>query len=811
MSHSSSKRSLPRQAVEDEAAGLHGPKVWLQVGLPRDALPGQQVRAVDVHAGRRQRRHGRGQADRKVLARTRQAGQMVAAERHGCRTWGHGGAHGVDSHGVDARELLQVGCGRLRRQLRCREARRLPQQHRPEQLVVDVALKALVLARWRVQRQAIQIPHRRQTSLLQGRRLGAGLGLGDREHLQPVHRLHTDAVLLVAVAIALLLVLRRGRQAAKLRALAHERNLRVLEGAAIWVIGRGCQLGSRCHVQRVQLIERGQVIAGVVLVEQALLAWLQHRLRERKRLTAAGRDEERRANKVEWGSFVAINTPDEDELLDLEVKFHRVLLGVRTDTHVLGAQALPVFRLPAGPQAVQLADLVCRRRRAAGRGAERGRGGTQARVGRHHAPACNGQGRRPAALLQHGELRDGHVGRRATGAGRLHRGDRGKVRVGLAAGSLVGHRVVLAEHGHAVRAGHGQRGRRAAGHRRHVLVIVVGLGPGAERVDHRHAGRAEPAGVLGRGDRRGVGVLGVVQKVVGLEVPQVLAAGRRLEDAQEHVDGRLLLHVGEGVAVVALDGVEDVARVRRPGRRLAVRLDAVDQRRAAILQRDRVAVVLVQLLEQAARVRVKGQVRGRRRGNNAQRVQLVAEGVQAQHELRGVGAVQAVDAVDADNSRLVAQPHAVGRVRHAAGAVLGARVHAGVQLRPGVEEPDVLHERGGDLLEAVQHVAALGLLALGHVPRQQSQPLAIRHKLVQVAHHGFEFVEEDRLAWLLFLLLDEIEHDDRRAVRVQQPLEVERGRRVERVARRDRDWRLGLHRRELLGPEAGHRPAHLQV
>ena len=59
----------------------------------------------------------------------------------------------------------------------------------------------------------------------------------------------------------------------------------------------------------------------------------------------------------------------------------------------------------------------------------------------------------------------------------------------------------------------------------------------------------------------------------------------------------LLVRVGKGVGIVSGNRVENVSRVRRPGLVLAVGLDAVDELRAAVLQCDGVAVVLVKLIK----------------------------------------------------------------------------------------------------------------------------------------------------------------------------------------------------------------------
>lgn len=54
----------------------------------------------------------------------------------------------------------------------------------------------------------------------------------------------------------------------------------------------------------------------------------------------------------------------------------------------------------------------------------------------------------------------------------------------------------------------------------------------------------------------------------------------------------------ESIAVVTRQRLHDVLGVLRPRRNLAVGLDSVDQLRASVLQRQRVAVIFVQLLEQ---------------------------------------------------------------------------------------------------------------------------------------------------------------------------------------------------------------------
>lgn len=111
----------------------------------------------------------------------------------------------------------------------------------------------------------------------------------------------------------------------------------------------------------------------------------------------------------------------------------------------------------------------------------------------------------------------------------------------------------------------------------------------------------------------------------------------------------------------------------------------------------------------------------------------MAHGVEPDHELRRVGAVEAVDAVGAHDSRLQAAELA-GRVAQAADGVwrdAGAGAVGG-RRAARVEEARVAQGRRGNLVERRQHEAVLALGALGHVPRNVHHALARGQELVQV-------------------------------------------------------------------------------
>ena len=77
-----------------------------------------------------------------------------------------------------------------------------------------------------------------------------------------------------------------------------------------------------------------------------------------------------------------------------------------------------------------------------------------------------------------------------------------------------------------------------------------------------------PVDVVGPRQSLGGHHLLEVQKIVGLEGPQIKLVLQRRVDAEKYVDGGLLLSVGKRVAVVACHRVENVPRVRGPRRRL---------------------------------------------------------------------------------------------------------------------------------------------------------------------------------------------------------------------------------------------------